>query len=188
MKVRKAITFYCDTWLSLHGEKYAQKYLSQDVNWRVTLQCGVWYLTRDKPFPYKSIRSALFQYRVWFCPQKILNSRYLREVNLSCGNTTSPPLLGTGRGSVSALLHGLLPLPLLLPVDGEGQHAVLGAPVHLGELEGGPAGEEALPEHALTPLDDEAGALGAAEGRHGQSEHALRQSGEQQLCGQGGDG
>ena len=45
------------------------------------------------------------------------------------------------------------------------------------------AGEEALPQHALTPLDDEAGALGAAEGRHGQSEHALRQSGEQQLCG-----
>ena len=48
------------------------------------------------------------------------------------------------------------------------------------------AGEEALPQHALTPLDDEAGALGAAaaaEGNHGQTEQALRESGEQQLWG-----
>ena len=46
-----------------------------------------------------------------------------------------PPLLGTV-DNVSALLHGLLILVLHLD-DGEGQQAVPGAPVHLGELEGG---------------------------------------------------
>ena len=43
------------------------------------------------------------------------------------------------------------------------------------------AGEEALSEDALAALDEEAGGLGAAQGRHGQPEHALGQPREQQL-------
>ena len=43
------------------------------------------------------------------------------------------------------------------------------------------AGEEALSEDALAALDEEAGVLGAAQGRHSQPEHALRQPREQQL-------
>ena len=42
-------------------------------------------------------------------------------------------------------------------------------------------GEEALSEDAVAALDEEAGGLGAAQGHHGQPEHALGQPREQQL-------